>query len=284
MISFTTVFLNEFSSTTKNSFNRSGGIWHPQEYAKSHTVTLAAYSKGSVPREFFSRGLTPSKKPIPFVFVLKKGKRPSEAISAIGKKSRLLDSGCAYMVVFYRALCSYLGEEKFNALYHDSRFVLRSDPIDSVTNFLFKKVVIQSAAEIEPGDQCCFKNLLAYSLKHALPEKTYVVCSGAHQFMGLGFQGNTKQEVEEALWKQLNEPSLVQPEGPFRKITISYSTFIENQMNPPFPKDGRLFLKVLRPLTDRIQQLAETPIEQLPELLEEWGRPRKKACPDSPSI
>ena len=284
MISFTTVFLDEFSSATRNSFNRSGGIWHPQEYAKTHTVELAAYSKGSVSREFFSRGLSQKNNPIPFAFVLKKGKKPWDGIAEIGRKSRILDSGCAYMVVFYRALCAYLGEEKFNALYGDSRFILHSVPVDTVTTLLFKRVVIESAAEIEPGDQCCFRNVLAYNIKHGLREETYVVCSGPNQFMGLGVQGNTKQEVEEELFRQFNEPSHVITESVFKNSTMNNKTFLETQTNPRFPKEGRLHLKERRPLIDRIQQLAETPIEQLSELLEEWGRPRKKPCPDSPSI
>ena len=110
------------------------------------------------------------------------------------------------MLVFYRALCSYLGEEKFNALYEQDRFILRAHPFDTLTKFLFETVSIQSSAEIQPGDQCCFKNLLAYFFKHGLHENTYVVSTSDNNFIGLGFQSSTKREVEEGCLDNIMSP------------------------------------------------------------------------------
>ncbi len=284
MATFTPLFLDQFRLMTQQSFNKKNSIWHPQEYSKAHSISIEAYSNGHVPKAFFSKCHTPSKREAPFTFALKKG-LPSDAIYSIGnKKPAILSSGCAYMLVFYRALCSYLGEEKFNALYGHDRFILCAHPYDTLTKFFFEKVSIQSSAEIQPGDQCCFKNLLAYSFKHGLHENTYVVCNSDNTFTGLGFQGSTKSEVEESLFRQYNEPSRMNIKGFLSSHTISYEEFIDKQTNLPFPKEGRLFLEVLRPHTARLQQMAETPIDELATLLESWGHPCKRHRSESPSI
>jgi hypothetical protein len=186
------------------------------------------------------------------------------------------------MLVFYRALCSYLGKEKFNALYGHDRFILCAHPFDTLTKFFFETVSIQSSAEIQLGDQCCFKNLLAYFFKHGLHENTYFVCNSDNTFMGLGFQGSTKSEVEESLFRQYNEPSCIK--GSLSRHTISYEEFIHKQTNPPFPNEERLVLEVLRLQTARIEQMANTPIEELADLLENWGHPLKRHRPESPTI
>jgi len=283
MASFTTLFLDQFRLMTSQSFNQKNGIWHPQEYAKTHTIKLEAYSKGHVPKEFFTRCHTPSKAVAPFAFALKEGLRPSDAIDSIGKKPAILDSGCAYMLVFYRALFSYLGEEKFNALYQRDRFILRAHPYDTITAIFFKKVVIQDRFNVQPGDQCCFKNLLSYSFKHGLPEDEYVVCNSDYNFMGLGLQG-TQRDVEEALLRKLNEPTRVVDGGSLSRITMTYEEFINKQTKPPSRNEGRLFLEVLRPDTERIQQMAETPLDELDDLLESWCHSYKRYRPDSPTL
>jgi hypothetical protein len=283
MTTFTPLFVNEFRLMTLQSFNKKNGIWHPQEYSKTYSIGLKDYSNGHVSRAFFSRCLTPSKREAPFTFILNKGLRASEAIYAIGnKKPAILDSGCAYMLVFYRALCSYLGEEKFNVLY--DRFILRANPFDTLTKFFFEKVSIQSSAEIQPGDQCCFKNLLAYTIKHGLHENTYVVCNSDNNFMGLGFQGSTKSEVEESLFRQYNESPHANIKGPLRHHTVTKEEFIDKQTKPPFPHEGRLVLEVLRLQIARIEQMANTPIEEIAELLESWSNLSKRHCPEPSSI
>ena len=284
MASFTTVFLDQFTSMTRNNFNQGEGIWYPQDAIKRYHIELEEYQYGLVPPEFFKKCLSPKNNRIPFAFALREGKTPSNAIHAIERTFTLLDSGCAYMFVFYRALCSYLGEEKFNAFYGRDRFILRAEPWDTWTRFFFDKVSIASAADIQPGDQCCFKNMLAYSVKHLLHEDYYLVYSGDNQFMGLGFKGNTKSEVQRALRRQFNEPSEVNTTGLLRTHTVTYSEFIKIQTNPPFRKDGRLVLEVLRPNWARIAQLADTALDELDVLIEEWERPLKRQYSGSPSI
>jgi hypothetical protein len=101
--------------------------------------------------------------------------------------------------------------------------------------------------------------------------------------MGLGFEG-TQREVEEALWRQFNEPTRVVDGGFFSNNTVTYEEFINKQTNPPFRKEGRLFLEVLRPYIERIQQMKEMPLDELDDLLESWIRPSKLQRSDSPTF
>ena len=73
MATFIPVFLDKFRSMAHQSFNKKNTIWHPQEYAKAHNISLEAYSNGHVQRVFFSKCYTPSGAVAPFTFVLKKG-------------------------------------------------------------------------------------------------------------------------------------------------------------------------------------------------------------------
>jgi hypothetical protein len=283
--SFITVFLDEFSSMASQCFNQEGGIWHPQEFAKKHSADIepAAYSGGSVSWKFFSKCVSSGNKEEPFTFALKEDLNPSDALRSFERETTILDSGCAYMVVFYRALCSYLGEEKFNALYERDCFILRAHPYDTLTKFFFKKVEVLESYDVQPGDQCRFNNLMMYSFKHGLPVDTYVVCNSDFNFMGLGIQG-TQREVEEAMLGQFNEPTRVVDGGSLSNNTVSYEEFRDKQTNPPVRKEGRLLLEVLRLHTDRIEQMKNTPLDELDDLLESWGHRCKRQRPDSPDV
>jgi hypothetical protein len=283
--SFITVFLDEFSSMASQSFNQEGGIWHPQEFAKKHSADIepAAYSGGSVSWEFFSKCVSSGNKEEPFTFALKEGLNPSDALGSFERETTILDSGCAYMLVFYRALCSYLGEEKFNALYERDRFILRAHPYDTLTKFFFERIEILESYDVKPGDQCRFNNLMMYSAKHGLPEDTYVVCGLDDNFMGLGLQG-TQRKVEEAMLEQFNEPTRVVDGGSLSNNTVTYEEFRDKRTSRWVRQEGRLALEVLRLHTARIEQMKDTPIEKLDDLLESWGHRCKRQRPDSPDV
>lgn len=247
------------------------GIWSPDDYWRASRKwglaptqeMLKNYRTGLVTDLFFSQIR-------PFTFQLNKGSLPSEAISFIGKELSLLDSGSIYMLAFHKALSEFIGPEKFNQIFRERHFYFSNTPHIRLTSPLFESIAIESSDEIMFGDQCCFKNMLAFHAKHEVREEYFTVCSNAESklFLGLGLppEGSTQEAVEQMMLQSYNQPPLQEGRNILAKHTDTWDEFQATQTIPPFRKQGRLYLRVVRPNVEKIAQLAEATLDNVGEV------------------
>lgn len=205
--------------------------------------------------------------------MLNHGSKPSEAIAFIGKELSLLDSGSIYMLAFHRALCEFIGPAKFDRIFSEGPFYLSNKPNIRLTAHLFEYLSIESLDELKQGDQCCFQNLLAYSVKHEVNEEFIAIVSNEKfkTFLGIGLppEGSTQEEVEQMMLDSFNQAPLQEGKNIFAKHTISWEVFQDTQTNPPLKRKGRLCFRAVRPNSEIITKLAEATLENVLELFHE---------------
>lgn len=272
---------NEYTEEFTGKFptHLAQGIWTPDDYwrasqkwgLKPTQTMLKKNRKGYLPVSTFSRCSRD------FTFRVNEGILPSDAISMIGKKPSLLDSGSIYMLAFHRALIDFLGADKFNRIFSEHSFIFSNLPNIRLTWSLFKHQTIKSSEEIQVGDRCCFKNTLAFSVKHGISEEYFVVFSDkkSKRFLGMGLpsEGSTKEKVERMMHKAYNTPHLLEEKNSLSSHTLSFEEFMASTENPPFPKEGKLYLEIIiRPDIEKIQKLADASLKDVMEVFNGRGQ------------
>ena len=243
----------------------------------------------------------PKKREI-FQFKIKEGASPSNAIKQMGRESlALLDCGSSREVAFYQALLEVLGDEKFNKLFErKSPFSLQigtgqANPISC----LFEKVQLRSSQEIQKGDFCHMTTIQEYMAKHPAggARGFNVICcdadAAAKKYLGLGLnpQGADREGIEKHLFNAFNaapiEESFLIGEiwnmhftqymlrdekrsrelvASLKERTVTWEEFQSAPLRNRFlheKMEGKLALQVERPLIQRIQKLAEAPLEEV---------------------
>lgn len=285
------------------------GIWYPPIYCaylrKFHQearfrflVDKGFSGTGLMPSEFFQ----PLKNPdFPFGrspnrFIIKTGKKASEALDSIRETFCLLDCETTCYLSAYQALRTVLGTDKFDRLFSgSSKFPLGMSGLNISFRKLFQLVRIQGMHEIQRGDRCYFSNIAPYSIKHpfGLESGFNVICiredAETPRFLGFGLSstGETPAGIETCLLSAFNaEPSTEDLVSPlifdhilknsiefdvaksravveqFKSITLTKAQF--DQLVPRTtltlnPKLGKLDPTVWRPDQKRIQLLANAP-------------------------
>jgi hypothetical protein len=194
------------------------GIWYGAEYYRALSSKNPRNSINALLQKGLFQGLAPldvisylknEKSPTgysPFTFLLKKGVKPSYALSKIEKGLSFLDCSTVVMLGLYKALLVALEEDKFDVLFaSDSAFPFRlsgnSSPLSKIVEY--KKIV--SEEDIQVGDICYFSNVKEYVAKHPLGESRgdYVVCvsNSPRLYIGFGLPhlGMDKNKVEKEL-------------------------------------------------------------------------------------
>ncbi len=200
------------------------GVWYASEYyrilfSKQKTRLIEKL----ISRNVFFEGLAPDdvmylakdpKSPTgyaPLSFAIKKKVEPSYALEKLEEGLSLLDCSTVVMLSAYKALCTVLGEEKFNVLFsHASPFALSLQGKSFPLARILSKRSIKNEQEIEEGDICYFSNINEYIAKHPLGESRgdHLVClkKDPHLYIGFGLPhlGLDKIAIEKELWDCFN--------------------------------------------------------------------------------
>ncbi len=155
-------------------------------YHKMWLIQPHAFLSGYTNSPFFERikekgFVCPYK---PFAWRLKPNCLPSEALDQLTTSAfSLIDSSLAIQIVFYKSLLSFLGSERFNALFKKNRLILSFDRFVETLK-LFYKPISPSPQEgnIERGDILKIANVSSYLFKHPWgnSQSYNVICDRDH--------------------------------------------------------------------------------------------------------
>lgn len=182
------------------------GIWHPDEY-RDFTIDSFNSEKGNYYPTGYADGkfweITERN-----VFRLQPGIKPSEALQKFLEGPTVADCGVTTAVCYYKWICDYLGEEKFDKIFGSEPFALTiapygildlRSPISYLADFTeaskkFEKGEL-GKRPLKIGEECHFKGVNWYSSKHPLGSANgwnviYIGdnSKGNQLFMGLGFE------------------------------------------------------------------------------------------------
>lgn len=312
-----------------------GGVWYATDYYKAlqqlcsvtkdeklqktaadrleWLVNKNKFYIGLAPNSAFQPVRDPNPKSVttflPFVFEIKEGVTPSQALEELEKGFSILDCGLACNLAAYRALRDVITPEKFDHLFaSDSPFPLRLsyDKTKPQIERLFKQVSLRSEEDVQDGDICYFSNIREYIAKNPVAEwrglNATCIDQVAKKYVYLGSprEGSQKNEIEvrfweecnatpvdegivrQRIWKYLYSNYILGHEESSRKFVASLRertyTWEEFQNTPSrsaekgFRTQGKLDLEVARPNLQRIEELAQTPIEQIREVFASYAK------------
>lgn len=152
------------------------GIWYPGDYVK-----FLAESSESMPEEFFTGHANEEyfEKTGRFTFILKDGKKASEALRVFLNGPTLADCGNATVACYYKCILDIIGEEKFDKIFSSKPFCLRigqsgitdvESPISCFSDYTeASKLSIPGVFGKRPlqiGEECHFDGVIWYANKH----------------------------------------------------------------------------------------------------------------------
>lgn len=221
----------------------SGGIFYANEYyklllgltqgsdpavcraAKSRfdaMIRIGSFFHGFVPKDFFSieKALpgdeaSPTGYLVGCRYILKDGKKPSEAIAALKRGVSFLDCGAVCNLAYYEALLKVLGPEKFDVLFAaNSKTPLSISDADvkNPLKNLVRTIPIKSLKDIRVGQQVTIPGCMRYPWKHTNGEESNfnTLCSAdkpARKFIGHGLDpaGMSHEQVVDELLEGYNQ-------------------------------------------------------------------------------
>lgn len=151
------------------------------------------------------------------------------------------------------------------------RFFFSNKPNIRLTSHLFEFKTIDSSDEIRVGDRCCFKNSLFFSAKHKISEEFIAICNESKTFLGLGLPpgGSTREQVEQMMLKTFNQAPLLEEKNILAKHTLTWEQFQAVTESPPYRKEGKLFLEIVRPNIERITKLGKESLDVVQQVFNE---------------
>ncbi len=277
------------------------GPFYGNEYfkalqAKSQTARLKYFlEKGN-----FFHGFAPStffymqpdaQKPTQLVasrFLLKPGKKPSEALAAIRQGLSFIGCGETCQIGFYEAIREVLGTEKFDMLFaadSPTPLIIHFDTKQGPLESLLVKTI--PAGKISKGQITPILNVDLYTIKHFNGEaQTYVAlcCDDTpdHQLfttLGLPSEGMTLKEVSEKLMEEFNSTpmgmEIVTKEVAARLQIPHYSPMFAKKTltSDEFAArgGGRIFCTV-ELNAEKITKLANSTFHEARTLLSQWHK------------
>lgn len=278
------------------------GPFYGNEYFKalqatSQTARLKYYlEKGSffhglAPSEFFymqPNALSPTQV-VASRFLLKPGKKPSEALAAIRQGLSFIGCGETCKIGYYEAIREVLGTEKFDMLFASDSptpLMIHFDSFDSRDNpllSLFVKTI--PASKISKGQIVPIPNADLYPIKHLNGEASNFVtlcCDDTpdHQTfttLGLRSEGMTLQEVSEKLLEEFNSDpigmEIVTKEVAARLRPHPFTPmFAQKKLTPDefAARGGGRILGTIELNAERITKLANGTFDEARALLTQW--------------